>query len=110
MSGPFGETVVIHSRVLGDEPDSEGNDTWTDSDTTHEGVTVYPRESVELVQGQDTTITGLTAVFIPAVTVLATDEVTVRGERWTVDGTPGQYGSSLTGHTVTQVYLTRVTG
>jgi hypothetical protein len=109
MSGPFGETVIIHSRTLG-TPDGDGNDTWVDSDSTVNGVTVYPRASVELVQGQDTNIIGLTAVFIPAVSVLATDELTVRGERWSVDGLPGQYASSLTGQTVTQVYLTKVTG
>lgn len=105
----FGETVIQHTRTKG-SPDVLGNDTWTDTDSTHTGVTVYPRSGSELVQGQDTTIIGLTAVFKPAITVLSTDEFTARSERWAVDGLPGQYQSSLTGHTVTQVNLTRVEG
>lgn len=109
MTAPFGETVIQHSRVKGD-PDNLGNDTWTDTDTTRPGAVVYPRVSTELVQGQDTNIIGLTLVFVPAVTVAVTDEFTARGERWAVDGLPGQYQSSFTGHTVTQVHLTRVEG
>lgn len=109
MSGPFGETIVIHTRgVTG--TDADNNDVYGDTDTTHEGVTLYPRESVELVQGGDTNIIGLVAVFIPAVTLTATDELTARGTRWKVDGEPGQYVSSLTGSAVTKVNLTRVTG
>lgn len=110
MSGPFGETVVQHTRTLAEDPDSDGNDVWTDVNVTHEKVTLYPRESVELVQGQDTNIIGLVAVFIPAVTVAATDEFTARGSRWSVDAEPGQYASSLTGRTLTKVNLTRATG
>ena len=109
MSGPFGETVVQHSRTRG-APDSYGNDTWTDTDVTHNGVTLYPREAVELIQGQDTNIVGIVAVFVPAVTVLATDEFTARGERWAVDGDAGQYLSSLTGSSVRKLSLTRVEG
>lgn len=109
MSVPFGETVVQHSRTRG-SADVLGNDTWADTDTTHPRAVLYPRTSTELVQGQDTNIIGLTAVFIPAITVTATDEFTARGERWVVDGLPGQYVSPFTAHTVTQVHLTRVEG
>lgn len=109
MSGPLGESVVIHSRSVG-SPDADGNDTWSDVDTTIDGVTLYPRLSVELVQGQDTNVIGLTAVFIPAIVLVATDEISARGSRWAIDGEPAQYHSSLTGKTLTQVQLTRVTG
>ena len=69
-----------------------------------------PGESLELVQGQDTNVIGLTAVFKPMVAIAATDEFTARGDRWRVDGEPAQYHSSLTGTTLTKVNLTRVTG
>lgn len=109
MGFPFGETVVQHTRALG-TPDAQGNDTWTDTPATHTGVAVYPRESVELVQGQDTNIVGLVAVFKPAITVAAVDQFTVRGERWDVDAMPGQYHSPLTATELTKVNLTRATG
>jgi hypothetical protein len=109
VSGPFGETVVHHTRAVTSQ-DSLGNDVYTDTDTTLTHVTLYPRESVELVQGQDTNVIGLTAVFKPAVTVVSADEFTARGVRWRVDGEPAQYHSSLTGATLTKLNLTRVTG
>ena len=109
MSGPFGETVVHHVRGVTGQ-DSDGNDVYGDTDTTLNHVTLYPRESLELVQGQDTNVIGLTAVFKPMVAIAAIDEFTARGDRWRVDGEPAQYHSSLTGTTLTKVNLTRVTG
>ena len=109
MGFPFGETVVRHARTLG-TPDAQGNDTWAETDTTVRGVAVYPRESVELVQGQDTNIIGLVLVFKPPITVAPTDQFTVRGARWDVDAMPGQYQSPLTGTDLTKVNLTRATG
>lgn len=109
MSGAFGETVVRHAQTVTGQ-DSYGNDVYTATDTTIEKATLYPRDSVELVQGQDTNIVGLTAVFIPPVSVAATDTFTARGVLWKVDGEVGQYHSSLTGRELTKVYLTRVTG
>jgi hypothetical protein len=109
MSGPFGETVVQHARGVTGQ-DGDGNDVYGDTDTTHERVTLYPRESVEFVQGQDLNVIGLVAVFIPAVSVANTDEFTARGVRWAVDGEPAQYRSSLSGKTVTKVNLTRAAG
>jgi hypothetical protein len=109
MTVPFGETVVQHARSRG-ASDSDGNETWIDTDTTRTHAVLYPRTSTELVQGQDTNIIGLTAVFIPAITVTATDEFTARGERWAIDGLPGQFDSPFTGRTVTQIHLTRVEG
>lgn len=110
MSVPFGETVTHHTLVKATNPDALGNDVFTDADVTRTHATLYPRVSVELVQGQDTNIIGLTAVFLPAIPVLATDEFTARGVRWRVDGLPGQYESPFTAHTVTQVHLTRAEG
>lgn len=109
MGWGYGETVVLHSRTRGAN-DSDGNETWTDADTPHPDTAVYPRESVELVQGQDTNIIGLVAVFKPAITVAQTDELTVRGERYAIDGKPGQHESPLTGTTLTKLNLTRVEG
>lgn len=109
MGWVYGETVTVHSRTRG-APDSDHNETWTDADTSHAGTAVYPRESVELVQGQDTNIVGLVAVFKPAITVAQTDELTVRGERYAIDGEPGQFVSPLTGTTLTKLNLTRVEG
>lgn len=109
MSGPFGETVVVHRRTLG-TPDSDGNDTWIDADTTYERVTLYPRESAEFVQGQDLNVIGLSAVFVPGILLDTTAEFTARGTRWRVDGEPAQYHSSLSGQSVTKVNLTRESG
>ena len=109
MSGPFGEPVVVHTRTITGQ-DSDGNDVWTDTDTPYPRVTLYPRESIELVQGQDLNVIGLTAVFIPSIALDSTAEITARGSRWKVDGEPAQYHSSLTGRSVTKVNLTRETG
>lgn len=110
MTGPFGERVIQHTRVKATQPDSLGNDVWTDTDVTWDHVTISPLTSTELVQGQDTNFIGLKLTFKPAITVLPTDEFTARGKRSTVDGMPGQYSSSLTGTTITEVHLTRVEG
>ncbi len=109
MTFPLGEAVTQHKRTVGTR-DADGNETWTDTDKRYANVAVYPRVSVELVQGQDTNIIGLTAVFMPPITVAATDEFTVRGDRWAVDGLPGQYVSPFSGRDLTQVHLTRVEG
>lgn len=109
MTFALGETVTLHSRTLG-TPDADGNDVWVDTNTTITGTAVYPRFSQELVQGQDQNIIGLVAVFKPAIVVAATDELTVRGERWAIDADPGQYASPLTGSTLTHLNLKRVTG
>lgn len=109
MSFPFGEPVTQHSRgIVGQDVD--GNDVYGDTDTPHEGVAVYPRESVELTAGQSTNIIGLVLVFKPAIAVAATDEFTVRGNRHVIDADPGQYASPLTGTNLTRVNLTRVEG
>lgn len=109
MSGVFGETVIVHTRGVTGQ-DADGNDVYGDTDVTHPNVTVYPRESAELVQGQDTNIIGLVCVFKPAITVSTTDQVTARGNRYEIDGELGTYHSSLTGTSVTKINLTRATG
>lgn len=110
MTFPLGETVTQYARTRGSK-DSDGNRPWVDgAGIEHELTAVYPRVSVELVQGQDTNIIGLTLVFKPAIEVSATDQFDVRGDRWEIDGMPGQYVSPLTGTDLTQVHLTRVEG
>jgi hypothetical protein len=110
MGWVYGQTVTLHTRgVTGQNAD--GNDVYGDVDSTHPGTAVYPRESVELVQGQDTNIIGMVAVFKPAVVVDPDDEVTLAdGFRYQIDGDPGQFDSPLTGTTLTKLNLTRVTG
>lgn len=109
MAWVNGETVTLHTKTKG-APDALGNDTWTEVDKTYAGTAVYPRESIELVQGQDTNVIGLVAVFKPAITVSPSDQITARGERYEIDGEPGQFVSPLTGTTLTKLNLTRVEG
>lgn len=110
LSFPFGETVTLLRRALTGQ-DQYGNDVYSDTATDLRGCVVVPRNSSELVQGQDTIIVGLT-LYAPAGTALAaTDRFSVRGLEYEVDGEPGEYRSPLTGSRgPVQVALTRVTG
>lgn len=119
---PYGQTVTLHSRTVVVDADGKpvtddyGNDVYEDKDTPITNVPVWPRNSSELVQAQDTLITGLWAVLPAndadgaAIDPSAVDEITVYGKRWKVDGEPGDFRQSpLTGHGVGwQVALTRV--
>lgn len=116
MAFLFGQTVTLHSRTLVVDaagkpiPDAYGNDVYTETDTDVTGVPVWPRNASEKVQGEDTLITGLWAVLPSSVNVFAVDEVTVYGQRYKVDGEPGNFTlSPLTGFNLGhQVALTRV--
>lgn len=113
MSFPFGEALTLHGRMVVGQ-DGDGNDVYGDDPVPSEGWSVAPRNSSELIQGQDTVIVGVNAVRTGSVDVVAVDEVTIvtgsyAGE-YTVDGLPGFYVSALTGTTVTELHLTRVTG
>lgn len=109
LAFPFGQSVVLHARTVSGQ-DDYGNDVYQDTDTPIDGVPVWPRDSSELVQSQDTLITGLWCVLPDEVDVFAVDEVTVYGKRWKVDGEPGDLRQSpLTGNGIGwQVALTRV--
>lgn len=115
MSGPLfptGERVELVARILADEPDADGNDVYTDETTPLSNVPVWPRGGgTELVQGQDTLITGLWALLPAGTDVSGIDAVRVRGLLYEVDGEPGVYGSPFTGLAPgVQVALTRITG
>lgn len=105
---PFAEPVTIHRRTK-TTPDSDGNDAWTETDVAAKAA-LYPFESTELTDAQDTSIQRINALFVPPVGVAVTDEVTARGNRWQVDGEPGDYASPLTNTKAEKVTLRRVTG
>ena len=110
----FGQAVVLHSRTVTGQ-DDYGNDVYADTDTTVPNVPVWPRNSSELVQGQDTLIVGLWCL-LPAtvggvpIDPTAVGEITVAGKRYKIDGEPGDFRvSPLTGNGIGwQVALSRV--
>lgn len=106
---PFGQSVVLHSRTVTGQ-DAYGNDVYTSTDTPLTNVPVWPRNASELVQGQDTLITGLWCVLPASVDVFAVDTLTVYDKTYKVDGEPGDFRASpLTGNGIGwQVALTRV--
>lgn len=108
---PFGRTVVLHSRTVTGQ-DADGNDVYGDTDTTLTNVPVWPRNSSELVQGQDTLIVGLSCIVPSSVDPTGVDAVTVDGKRYQIDGEPGDFTQSpLTGSALGwQLNLTRVEG
>jgi hypothetical protein len=108
---PFGETVTLLGRTVSGQ-DSDGNDVWAVAETTVEHCPVWPRTAVELVQGQDLSIVGLSALLPSGLAVTATDQVRrADGTVWEVDGEPGVWDSSLTGTKAgVQVNLRRVVG
>lgn len=109
MRYPFGDTVILHTGAT--TTDDRGNEVFTWTDTTVTGCPVWPRNSSESVQAQDQRITGLWIMFPPEVPVTASDEVTVRGVRYQIDGEPGLYSNPFTGTVAGyQVALTVVTG
>ena len=110
MTFAFGETVTLHGRTVTGR-DSDGNDVYTDAPTTLHGVPVWPRSAVELVQGQDTLITGLSALLPAGTSVAGVDKVTVYGKDYDIDGEPGVYRSPFTNlQPGVLVNLTRATG
>lgn len=113
MAFLYGESLTLHARGVTGE-DSDGNDVYGDTDTTSPGWVVYPRTAVELVQGQDTLIVGITATRPDAVSVAGVDAVSVvtgpYAGRYDIDGLPGHYSSPFTATKVTELHLTKVTG
>lgn len=93
----IGEPVTLVTRTR-NGVDSDGNDVYTDTPTdVLGGCVIWPRGSSELVQGVDTTITGLWLLFPPGTQVSATDRVIARGDTWEVDGDAQQHRSPFTG-------------
>lgn len=105
------ETLVVHrpSSTL----DRFGDPTSTEPDREVEGCAIVPRPAA----GEDadprsmTVIAGLQAFCPPDADIRATDQVTVRGRRYEVDGEPGDFRARRTGASkVLLVNLKRVTG
>lgn len=97
MRPQFLEPAILHSQGPGPD-DVYGNDTTVDVDTATSGA-FAPAGSAELVQGRDTVSTQ-DAFYIfgaPAVAPAAIDQITVRGTRYDVDGTPAVWISPFTG-------------
>jgi hypothetical protein len=106
----MGDSVTITRRAA-TSTDDYGNDVFTTTDTTVKGCVVVPRNSSELIQGQDAVIVGLTAYMPYGTVILPTDQVNVNGVVYEVDGEAGSYRSPLTGSKgAVQVALTRYTG
>lgn len=108
----FTVPVVLSSRVKSGT-DSYGNDVYTPTNSTVDGI-FAPGGSVEQLQGQDV-VTDQPTVFLPTGTaVAAVDAVTVGGQRFEVDGTPNVWPPNpFTGwlpEFSVQVKLKRVTG
>jgi hypothetical protein len=106
----FPETFTIHTRgVTG--TDSDGNDVYGDTDTTTTGA-FAPAGSTELVQGQNTVLTHPTIYLDDGAPVpSSTDQVTVRGVRYDIDGQPQVFHNPFTGYEPGAVVkLLKVTG
>jgi hypothetical protein len=110
IAAPFGETVVLKSRTVTGQ-DADGNDVYGTTAATLEGVPVWPRNSSELVQGENLTIVGLSALLPPGTDASAIDVVTVYGGDYEIDGEPGRYRSPFTNtEPGVLVNLTRISG
>ena len=92
----FPETFTIHTRGVTGQ-DSDGNDVYGDTDATTTGA-FAPEGSTELIQGEDVTLTHPTLYLSDGAPVpKATDEVTVRGTRYQIDGVPQVFHNPFTG-------------
>lgn len=97
MIFPFPETFTIHTRGVTGR-DSDGNDVYGDTNTTTTGA-FAPEGSTELIQGEDVTLTHPTLYLSDGAPVpKATDEVTVRGTRYQIDGVPQVFHNPFTGY------------
>lgn len=71
---------------------------------------IVPRSSSEQDDRQVTVIVGVTVFAPPGTDVQATDEITARGDRWRVDGEPGDYRSAGGRRRIVAINLRRVEG
>ena len=104
------ETFTIHTRgVVGQ--DGDGNDVYGDVPTATTGA-FAPAGSTELVQGQQTVLTHDTIYLEDGAPVpSATDQITARGSRYDIDGTPDVLHNPFTGYEPGPVLrLVKVTG
>jgi hypothetical protein len=101
--------VTLVRRTKG-APDALGNDTWTTSASTVQGVYV-PGTSVEQIQARDSLVVQA-SVLLPAGTDLRhLDSVVIDGTTFDVDGEPIDWEHPLTGwRPGVQVNLRRAEG
>jgi hypothetical protein len=106
----IGEPVTLHTRSS-NSLNALGIEQSTYVDAVILGCAYDPGGSTELVQGQDIVVTQPT-VYLPAgSTVGPIDQVTVRGTRYEVDGSPNDWRNPFTGVAVgVVVKLKAVTG
>jgi hypothetical protein len=83
------ETIVVHpvTKATG----RFGEKAAAGEDRTIKGCVIWPRGSSETADASNTVVVGLSVLCPPGSIVLATDEITARGERWTVEGEPAQF-------------------
>lgn len=92
----FPETFTIHTRAVTGQ-DADGNDVYGDVTVTTTGA-FAPQGSTELIQGEDVTLTHPTLYLSDGAPVpAATDQVTVRGEKFDIDGVPEVFHNPYTG-------------
>jgi hypothetical protein len=98
MQFPNGEQITLH-RPVKVGVDGYGKDQYDWTDYPIPGCAFWPAGSVELVQGRET-VTDSDTVAVPpesipvaAGAILPTDEITVRGTRYKVNGKPQDYGA-----------------
>lgn len=92
-----GEKLTLYVRTKTGE-DSDGNDVYSAAPTVVDNVPVWPAGSSEQVQGQDSTVTGKTAMLPPGFDVDAIDyAVDENGNAYEVNGVPDTYRSPFTG-------------
>jgi hypothetical protein len=106
-----GETVTILTRSATASASSLGNPVYdwaAETDVT--GCVVSPRNSSELVQGQDTAILGLMVMMPGTPSITAVDRVRVNGVVYVVDGPPQVYDHPRRKRIWTEVALTLITG
>lgn len=111
MTFPFGETVtLVHRSVTGQDVD--GNDLYSNVETTVGGTGWDPGTSTENVQGGDLVI-QLPRFFLPSGTVVSPLDAIRRanGRTYEVVGEPGDYRNPMTGwEPGVVVNVRRVTG
>jgi hypothetical protein len=111
----IGEPVTWHQRSVVGE-DGYGVDTYAWVDTILHGCMAYPRgpgNATSVIEGlaaRDEVDTGLTVLVPGYLGITAVDEMTVRGDRWTINGSPKVHRNPFTARTVTQVDLLEVSG
>ena len=99
---PHGVTITLHHRSK-TGVDGDNNDIYGWTDYTIHSCAYWPAGSTELTGGRDTVSTAPSVAVPlesmsqatpgPVDTITDTDEITVRGKRYEIDGEPEDYGT-----------------